>query len=138
MKREINGSHSVAFTCINDLGEIFERIDCPTEVTNEIDEAIGRRQMSGVVYARGMRWSWTAEPLHPLDDDVVLDFERGGQVVERYTIPWQSWEAFKVVAARNGQSAKDYLTLILGCGLAEGETVGEMIHWLFSLPSEPS
>ncbi len=70
--------------------------------------------------------------------DVVLEFERGGNVVERYEIPWRAWEGFKIVAARQGKSARDYLTILLGCGMAEGETVGEMIHWLFAMPSEPS
>jgi hypothetical protein len=34
---------------------------------------------------------------------------------------------------RQGKSGKDYLTLLLGTGVAEGEVIGEMIHWLFSV-----
>ena len=65
--------------------------------------------------------------------DVMLEFEREGHIVERYTIPWQGWEAFKIAAVRQGKSGKDYLTLLLGTGMAEGEAIGEMIHCLFSV-----
>ena len=62
----------------------------------------------------------------------MLEFKREKHIVERYTIPWQGWEAFKIAAVRQGKSGKDYLTLLLGTGAAEGEVIGEMIHWLFS------
>jgi hypothetical protein len=68
-----------------------------------------------------------------ISSDVMLEFEREGHIVERYTIPWQGWEAFKIAAVRQGKSGKDYLTLLLGTGMAEGEAIGEMIHWLFSV-----
>ena len=43
--------------------------------------------------------------------------------------------AFKIVAVRQGKSGKDYLTLLLGTGMAEGEAIDEMIHWLFTVRS---
>lgn len=119
-----------------ETGLHYNIFTCPAPITEEANHAYQRGQRSGVIYGNGDRWEWHDESLGE-QPDVRLEFERGGRVVETYSIPWQSWEAFKIVSSRQGKTGKEYLALLLATGMAEGDTVGEMIHWLFSVP-EPA
>jgi hypothetical protein len=97
------------------------------EISREVDRAIKRGQRVGVVYCGGNRWDWQVVE----ETDVVIEFERSGKVVERHAVPWQSWQAFKIVAAGNGMDARDYLVALLGNLISEGESVAGMVRWIF-------
>ncbi len=120
------------FLCVSDAGEITTEENTFWDVRNEIESAMRRRQTCGVVYGRGTRFFWRqTEGEH--EPQVHLEFCRGSKVVERYDVPELSWRAFETVARQNGKTAKEYLTLLLGVGMVEGESLSEQIGWLFDI-----
>ena len=91
------------------------------------------RQRVGVVYGGGMRWEWST--VTDSEQNIVLEFERRVQ----------SSSAMRSLGSLGKRSKSSPLETVMTqgipdhtarIGLAEGETLGEQIHWLFAMPSE--
>jgi hypothetical protein len=112
-----------------ETGIVYDEFICPEEILETAEDAIKRGQASGMIYGAGDRWSWRVAPEAP----VRLEFTRDGEVECAFDIPKTSWQAFQLVAAKNGVAARDYLAFCVANCLSEGDPLEEVIEWLFSV-----
>ena len=67
-------------------------------------------------------------------ETIAIEFTQSGEVVESHKVPKIAWQAFQLVAAKNGFEAEDFLVVALAGCVAEGMNIPEALRWL--MPDE--
>lgn len=108
-------------------GREWSEENCPESFWPFIEDSLAKGRTSGTIAAAGRLFRWRVL----LAKTTVIEFTRGGKVVERIEVSATGWAAFRQVAARRGVAPESLLTMILGAAMAEGLEVQQALEWLF-------
>ena len=129
----INNSCEQSFTfTIENGARTYNERTCPPGVRPVVEKAVERGQTSGSLAAAGRIWRWARTPFSA--ETIAIEFTQRGEVVESYKVPKIAWQAFQLVAAKNGFEAEDFLVVALAGCVTEGMNILEALRWL--MPDE--